>query len=136
MNYTIRYNTVNTNCIIKSEVETILMFSFYLMANCVVAAISLRTVYSLNLTKCCRLLKMIEEFIEDFWLVFASYLGKPSESIVLWSQLPTRILLLLLFLFGNIVFISYKSSLTSEFSVRRYSLPFTSPEGFYNSKYG
>ncbi len=46
-----------------------------------------------------------------------------------------RALLLSVFITGNVIFMGYRASLTSELSVRRLELPFSDPPGFLESDF-
>ena len=76
------------------------------------------------------------ECFGDLWMLGASYFGrKPNleQGTPEESSRPLRILLLVAFLSGNIVFMSYRASLTAELAVRRRTLPFDSLEELLDS---
>ncbi len=100
---------------------------------------SLLAVFAINLvqvlcTKSCSF-QRLGSVLGDYWMIFMSYFGKPPQSDFTQSMLPLKVMMYLIFLSGNLVFISYKAALTTELSTRRHLLPFESPKGFYESNY-
>lgn len=75
------------------------------------------------------------ETIADFWMLGASYFGRKPNRSTTNEERAIRILLLLAFLSGNIVFMSYRASLTAELSVRRHASPFSTVEELSYSNY-
>ena len=71
----------------------------------------------------------------DFWMLGALYFGRSSSRGDSDRERSIRILLLVAFLSGTLVFMSYRASLTAELSVKRQSLPFTNAEELLNSDY-
>ncbi len=62
--------------------------------------------------------------VGDFWMLFTAYFGKAPERKFTHEQEAIRVLLLTAYLIGNLVFMSYKASLTAALSVQKISLPF------------
>ncbi len=73
---------------------------------------------------------MIATTVGDFWMLGASYFGRKPVDTTAYDDYERdtklRMLLVMMFLSGNIVFMSYRASLTAELSVKRHKLPFTS----------
>ena len=69
------------------------------------------------------------EWISHSWLIFCSYFGRKPTPIQFETRFPLRVLLFSIFLAGNVIFMSYRASLTSELSVRDSLMPFTNLEG-------
>ncbi len=107
-----------------------------LVLNSVVAVVAIRLVQNIHIYGWkFNIFTTLVNSIGEFWMVFMSYFGKPA-TVNFWMFVPsTKILLFMIFLSGNLVFMFYKAALTSELSVRRKVLPFTSPEGYYESDY-
>eukprot|EP00094_Tigriopus_californicus_P003818 TCALIF_03674-PA protein Name:"Similar to GRIN2D Glutamate receptor ionotropic, NMDA 2D (Homo sapiens)" AED:0.45 eAED:0.49 QI:0/0/0/0.66/1/1/3/0/636 len=83
-------------------------------------------------------LEILGELLQDFWMLFCSYFGRkpPEEGESRIRQKTTsQILIFTIFLAGNIVFMSYKASLTSELSSRIKRIPFDSLEGLVETNY-
>jgi hypothetical protein len=108
---------------------------YTLILNSIVAMLAVRFV-DLLITRQWSTLTKAQDYVSDTWMVFSSYFGKPSTSDFLWSSYSVKVLLFIIFLSGNIVFMAYKASLTSELSVTNHVLPFDSPKEYYFSKYG
>ena len=88
--------------------------------------------------KCPQPLDALVENVDHYWSLLNSYFGKgPSDSMISrhGSSTDSRILLFIVFFFGNLVFMTYKASLTSELSTRRQILPFDSLERLIQSDY-
>ena len=79
----------------------------------------------------------VMEAISNYWMVFCSYLGRKPTSFPTdrdgrkFFQLVTFVVLFC----GNIIFMAYRASLTSELSTRKSKLPFTSLEELHDSDY-
>ncbi len=74
------------------------------------------------------------DLVGDFWMLGASYFGRlPLQNYS--AQSSIRVLLLFAFLSGNIVFMSYRASLTAELSVQRKSPPFDTLDEVMKSDY-
>lgn len=76
---------------------------------------------------------LLVDAVSDFWMLGASYFGRKPVRETPKSERAIRLLLLLVFLSGNIVFMSYRASLTAELAVRRRNLPFDSLEELLDS---
>ncbi len=79
--------------------------------------------------------KKLYRTVGDWWMLFASYFGRIPKDQVNQEEHATRLLLLIAFLTGNIVFMSYRASLTAELSARRRSLPFETLEELIQSDF-
>ncbi len=75
--------------------------------------------------------------LSNCWSSFASNFGvdmtkldpsEPDDDDNMSQRTPVRMLLLSIFIMGNIVFMAYRAALTSELSVRRIKLPFHNME--------
>ncbi len=106
-----------------------------LFANSLCAALAITLMHFLCSQSIPSFLSLILESVGNFWMVTMSYFGKPPSTQAWKSVHYTKILLLIVFLSGNLVFMSYKAGLTSELAIKRTTLPFSTPEGLYNSKY-
>lgn len=83
-------------------------------------------------------IEILGDLIQDFWMLFCSYFGrKPPEAAEsrIRQKTTSQILIFTIFLAGNIVFMSYKASLTSELSSRVKRIPFDSLEGLVETNY-
>ncbi len=85
----------------------------------------------------CQIMSYVAKLFGNYWMIFMSYLGRPPSASTssISRLLSAKVMLFVLFLSGNLVFMSYKAALTSELSLKRYRLPFTSPQGLYESHY-
>ncbi len=78
----------------------------------------------------------VAELLGNAWRLILSYFGHlPGLNEEYQKMRGLRYFLFIIFFFGNIVFMSYRASLTSELSVRRQKLPFNSMTSFYQSDY-
>lgn len=75
------------------------------------------------------------EWLGHSWLIFCSYLGRKPPSVPFERRFPLRVLLFAIFLAGNVIFMSYRASLTSELSVRDSRMPFKDLEGLLATDY-
>ncbi|TRY78917.1 hypothetical protein TCAL_10582 [Tigriopus californicus] len=75
----------------------------------------------------------ISQFLGACWLVFGSYFGRKPNAVSAWRQDCQKYLLLGILLGGNVVFMAYRASLTSELSIRRTQVPFSTMEEFLAS---
>ena len=77
--------------------------------------------------------------VSNCYLAFASNFGLDVSKGGLAAGdgrgFPARVLLLSVFLTGNVVFMGYRASLTSELSIREIQLPFTNLEGLLDSDF-
>ncbi len=105
-----------------------------LMVNALFVLFALDAVQYLYLVRCDSN-KTLAFMLGDYWMVFMSYFGRSSKTVFLRHMPPAKIMLCVVFITGNLVFISYKAALTSELSTRRHLLPFSTQKGFYDSKY-
>ncbi len=106
-----------------------------LIVNALVVVIAIELLTFKNPTqRRCQIESYATKMSGNYWMVLMSYFGRPpSGSIV---RLPyAKAMLLVFFLASNLVLMSYKAALTSELSLKRYRLPFTSPESLYKSQY-
>ena len=78
---------------------------------------------------------LLMETLGDFWMLGASYFGRQPSRNVSEEGRAIRILLIVAFVSGNIVFMSYRASLTAELSVKRQSKPFSSGEELLQSDF-
>ncbi len=106
-----------------------------LVMNALVALMSLRILSFRYASQCSSFISSVKVILGDLWMVFFSYFGSISPAHYGWSISYTQKLLLVMCLSGNLVFMAYKSALTSNLSVRKYSLPFKTVEEFYWSDY-
>ncbi len=80
--------------------------------------------------------KKLMDLIGDFWMVGTSYFGRPAnDKQRINTSSAISVLFLVVFFIGNIVFMSYKSSLTAELAVKRDKIPFNSLEELFQSEY-
>ncbi len=73
--------------------------------------------------------------VKNSYAVFVSNFGMKSPLMELSSGTSTRILVLFVFMTGNVMFMAYRASLTSELSVRKYTSPFNNFEELLDSDY-
>ncbi len=106
-----------------------------LLLNSLVAVMAIKLVQFLSFDQCNNAITSVMEAMSDFWMVLLSYFGRPSQSKLWWNVRSSKILILIIFLSGNLVFMTYKSALTSELAVRRQLLPFHSAKEFYQSDF-
>ncbi len=106
-----------------------------LLVNSAVAAWAIKLVQLMYIHGYADTLIRLVECWSDFWMVLFSYFGRPSSSNIWWTINSTKVLLFIIFLSGNMVFMSYKAGLTAELSVRKQILPFTDPKGMYEADY-
>lgn len=71
----------------------------------------------------------------DYWTLFCSYFARQHGSLLHDDKLPMKVVLFTTFLLGNIVYMSYQASLTSELSVRTKRKPFSNLEELLESDY-
>ncbi len=93
-------------------------------------SISLTKAYLKNHGVCIKDRKPLLRALHDVWISFASNfavdMSMDEHSDRNDSRLsPVRILLLSVFFTGNVIFMGYRASLTSNLSVRSLRLPFT-----------
>ncbi len=105
-----------------------------LMANTLAIVLFLLSLQFLGM-RALKFKQILQGSIGDVWMIFFSYFGRPSSSDFWWSFQLTKMLLLAIFLSGILSNMSYRASLTSELSVRKQILPFTTPEDFYHSEF-
>ncbi len=105
-----------------------------LMANALFVLFALDTIQYMYLLRC-NIKKTLTFLLGDYWMVFMSYFGRSSKTAFPRHMPPAKLMLCVIFITGNLVFISYKAALTSELSTRRQLLPFSTPKGFFDSKY-
>ncbi len=78
----------------------------------------------------------LTDLIGDFWMVGMSYFGRPAtDKQRINTSSAISVLFLVVFFVGNLVFMSYKSSLTAELAVKRDKIPFNSLEELFQSDY-
>ena len=81
-------------------------------------------------------LKPYLDVVSDFWMMCLSYFGwKPRKVKPVMQDSSVRFLLFCTFFAGNMVFMAYRASLTSNLSVKRYKQPFHDLESFQRSHY-
>lgn len=78
---------------------------------------------------------LLVEALGDLWMLGASYFGRKPNQTPSSNERAIRIMLLLSFLSGNIVFMAYRASLTAELSVRRFTAPFQTVDELTDSDY-
>ncbi|TRY78277.1 hypothetical protein TCAL_08764, partial [Tigriopus californicus] len=70
-------------------------------------------------------LKEVFQIVPSAWMVFGSYFGrKPQETNSIKKYAGVKIMVFSILLTGNVVFMSYRASITSELSVWELRLPF------------
>ena len=77
----------------------------------------------------------VVELVFNYWFLFCSNFGKAVGSTRHGGKAPVRILLFSAMFVGNIIWMSYRASLTSELSNRAERLPFESLEELLVSDY-
>lgn len=66
--------------------------------------------------------------LSDSWMVVGSYFAmRPSLAEGRALQVYSKVFIFSIFLIGNVVFMTYRASLTSELSVRKDRIPFSTP---------
>ena len=75
------------------------------------------------------------QLLTNCWLVFKSYFGGRSSEAPPGSRWGARFLFLSIFLTGNVVFIAYRGSITSELAILSLKLPFETLGQLLNSDY-
>ena len=70
------------------------------------------------------------------YIIFLLYAGGVKTRFHQGNNGFLRVLLFSVFLSGNVVFMSYRASLTAELAVKEDKMPFTTLEGLLNSDYG
>ncbi len=107
-----------------------------LLMNCLLIVVFLKFIHWLLLELPISVAFSSINFVKDYWIVFFSYFGGNGAcSGVWWSFSTTKRALLMICLSGCLTNMAYRSSLTSELSVRNHILPFSTPKGFYDSKF-
>lgn len=81
------------------------------------------------------LLLNLQSVVGDFWMFVMSYIGRAPSTSYTNSHQAIKILILLAFLAGNIVSMSYRASLTAALSVQKPPQPFNSIDEVLNSNY-
>jgi len=71
-------------------------------------------------------------FMGDLWTVFSSYFGGKPSNVIKNHQIGLRILVFSILLTGNVVFMAYRASVTSELSVWTLKMPFYDLQGLLN----
>ncbi|XP_059096592.1 probable glutamate receptor [Tigriopus californicus] len=79
--------------------------------------------------------KWINEYWESCWMVFGSYFGRRPPETGGKFESSQKYLLFGICLGGNVIFMAYRASLTSELSIRRTQLPFSTMEEFLKSDF-
>ena len=77
----------------------------------------------------------MEDMIFYKWIVICSYFGKGPPKINSDDRAPFKIWLFSIFLVGNVVWMSYRASLTSELSNRTHKKPFSNLEELLHSDF-
>ncbi len=77
---------------------------------------------------------ILVDVVSDFWMLGTAYFGRTPEKKFTSKQEAIRIVLLVTYLTGNLVFMSYKASLTAALSVKKLSLPFDSIDSLMDSE--
>lgn len=78
------------------------------------------------------------EMAEIYWILFSSYFGKsPPTKQTIWrpKRIALEVFLFSIFLVGNIIFMTFRASLTSELSVGKVKMPFSHPDELLSTKY-
>ena len=84
-----------------------------------------------------KLTVLIADAVSNYWMILCSYLGRKPTSFPTdrrgssFFQVVTFVVLFC----GNVIFMAYRASLTSELSSVRPKLPFTSLEELYQTDY-
>ena len=90
----------------------------------------------MEITKLNHLKSEFKELAHNSWLLLSSYMGQlPKLSQEFYDMPGLKLFVFIIFFFGNIVFMSYRASLTSELSIRREKMPFNSVQGMYEANY-
>lgn len=79
--------------------------------------------------------EVLIQSIENAFNYLGSILGKKVFHIQMEQHVAARIMIFFLFMEGNIIFMAYKASLTSELSVKSYALPFDDLPSLLKSDY-
>lgn len=83
-------------------------------------------VHSESVEKAKGMYQNLEDSFLYYWLILCSYFGKSPPHFLGDYKTSFKILIFVLFLFGNMMFIGYRASLTSELSNRVHKKPFDS----------
>ncbi len=79
--------------------------------------------------------KWLMTALGDLWMIVSSYAGNKTEEKPVHKKTSLRLFLIVIFLSGSIVFMTYRASLTAELSARRYVKPFSSLAELVDSDY-
>ena len=80
-------------------------------------------------------LRILEDLFFYKWMVICSYFGKGPPKISSDERGPFKILLFSIFLVSNVIWMSYRASLTSELSNRTHKKPFSNLEDLLQSEF-
>ena len=77
------------------------------------------------------------KFLSQYWMIFCSYFGRDPKNFPKDRNGSSffQTIAFIVLLCNNVVFMTYRASLTSELSTRRSKLPFTSLEEFHGTNY-
>ena len=82
--------------------------------------------------KSIKLYQHIEDLFMHYWLFLCSYFGKPPPVFHGDNKTSFRLIIFILFFTGNVIFLIYRASLTSELSKRSHKQPFDSLDDLLN----
>ncbi len=117
---------------LRAEVWTCLLFNSLLL---LMALKLFELFYSGKSFKQRNVFVLMADAAGDLWMLGASYFGRKPVRQSTSKERAIRVLLVFAFLSGNIVFMSYRASLTAELSVRREAMPFSNVEELMESDY-
>ena len=70
-----------------------------------------------------------------FWMILSSTFARKPDKIYYDDRLSVGFVILFTFFAGNLVFMSYRASLTSELSIKKETKPFEDLESFLDTDY-
>ncbi len=111
---------------------------YLLVFNCIFVVVSVRVMksnYFASATPKGSFPEPKNHVAKDAWDILSSYFGGAGGDLHSQKRPSLGILLLVIFFSNNLVFMTYKASLTAELAVRKEKLPFSTLEDLFESHY-
>ena len=111
-----------------------------LLMNSLVAVLFMKTLQKLlhgTRNRERNLLQISGELISNYWVMCCTYLGRKPATFPTDKEGSNvfKVITFVVLFCGNVIFMAYRASLTSELSTRRAKLPFHNLQGFQDSDY-
>ncbi len=79
--------------------------------------------------------RSLSQYVGWFWITLTANFGRKPCNSAWMTKTCTRVVMVTCLFGGNIIWIAYRASFTSELSAKKITLPFDSLEGLANSDY-